>query len=127
MRKLLGRFSVTIYVCIVVCVLVWASWPSRCAKVTLGTIANKQVDLTGCRLVIVNCIQGKRVGRSIIFEPPDDSRHCVILSLADAEVEPTITTFRGYCIGVFDERVPECPHDPPFLYVVDVRPIAAAD
>lgn len=126
MRKLLGRISVTVYVCIVVLVFVWAVWPTRCATVTLGTIANKQVDLTGCRLIIINCIEGKRAGRYLFFDTIDPARNCVVFALAEGEVEPTVTTFRGYVVGVMDERIPGCDHDTPFLYVVDVRPIRPA-
>jgi hypothetical protein len=92
---------------------------------TVGTLADKRNDFTGRRVVITNGGTGKRVGRFIFFDTADATRHCVVFALATTEVEPGVTTFRGYCVGIFDERVPECPHDPPFLYVMDVRPVAA--
>jgi hypothetical protein len=123
MKKLIGRASLTVYIAVIIVICFSLIIPGRTVQVTLGTLANKQTDLTGCRVIIVNCITGKRVGRFVYFDTTDDSRRCVVFALAATEVEPTVTTFRGYVVGVFDERIPGCDHDPPFLYVMDCRPV----
>ena len=123
MKKLLGRISFTVYVAVVIIVSVYLVCPSKPLRITLGTLANPQVDLSGQRAIIANCITGKRVGRYIVFDPPDDLRRCVIFSLADVEVKPTVTTFEALIVGVMDERIPGCDHDPPFVYVIQARPV----
>lgn len=94
---------------------------------TMGTLADKGNDFSGRRVIVTNVGTGKRVGRYIFYDTADATRHCVVFALADAKVEPAVTTLRGYCVGVFDERIPGCPHSPPFLYIASVRPIAEAD
>lgn len=89
---------------------------------SIGTLADRNNDFIGRRIVITNCGTGKRVGRYLFFDTIDPGRHCVVLSLADSKVEPTVTTFRGYVVGIFDEAVPTCHHEPPFLFVIDVKP-----
>lgn len=95
---------------------------TRPVEVTVGTLADRRSDFVGRRVVIHNAGLGKRVGQFVFFDTIDGTRHCVVLALS-GEVEPGCTTFRGYVLGVTDEKIMGCPHDPPFLYVMDVKPV----
>lgn len=90
-------------------------------NITLGMLATATNDYSGRRVVIRNAGCGKRDGMFLFFEGASD-RHAVVFALS-AEVEASRTTFRGYVIGIMDERVNGCPHDPPFLLVIDVKPM----
>lgn len=95
--------------------------------ITFGMLADTQNDYSGRRVVIRNAGNGKRSGRFMFFDTVDRTRHNVVFSFGAAEVEPGCTTFRGYVFGVFEERIPGCDHDPPFLYVMDVKPVKDSD
>ena len=91
--------------------------------VTLGMIANSANDYSARRVVIRNAGDWKRKGRFLIFDANATDRHDVVFALSAAEVEAGCTTFSGYVFGNFDERILDCPHDPPFLLVLDVKPV----
>lgn len=94
-------------------------WP---VHVTVGTLSERNRDFTGKRIVIHNGGTGKQVGRYVFYDTIDPTRHCVVLALA-GEVKPDVTTFRGYVVGVMEEGIAGCSHNPPFLLVIDVKPM----
>jgi hypothetical protein len=117
------KVSVVLFVSLIVVCFFVIIQPTSPVKTTLGALSEKSSDFSGQRVVISNAILGQRSGRFIWFRAGVDHRHDVVFALRTAEVEADCTTFRGYCFGVMEERIPECPHDPPFLYVMGVEPI----
>lgn len=91
-------------------------------KTTLGTVAEKQADFEGCRLILSNAILGEQKGRFIRFKSTVDNRYDVVLVLKNVEVTDA-TTFRCYDMGLMTEAVFGCPFRPPFILLIDGEPI----
>ena len=122
-EKILSRvLGIVGGILLVVIVVIYARDTSP-KHITFGMLADTQNDYSGRRVVIRNAGSGKRIGRFLIFDTVDRTRHNVVFALSAAEVEAGCTTFSGYVFGNFDERILDCPHDPPFLLVLDVKPV----
>ena len=90
------------------------------ARLTLGTIAQKTVDLRDQRVVVSNVVGGVRHDRFLLIASTVSTRHPVVFAFRD-EVEPHGGIVVGYCFGVADQSVPGAPTEPPFVYVFDCR------
>lgn len=90
-------------------------------KTTLGTVAEKQADFEGCRLILANAIHGERSGPFIRFKSAVDHRYDVVLTLRE-DAPDDCTVFRCYCVGIMNDRIAGCPFEPPFVLLIHGEP-----
>lgn len=124
--KILARVLGIITGFVAVVIIIVYCWDSSPKHVTLGMLAYTANDYRGRRVVIRNAGNGKRDGRFLIFDCKSTDRYDVVF-IVSPEVKPGVSTFEGYVFGIFEDRIPGCPHDPPFLLVLDVKPIVEVD
>lgn len=122
-EQLLNHLYTLLVVSVVVFLVALYIRPLAPRTITLGALSEQTSDLRGQRVVVTNAVNWSRRGRYLTFETDNPLRRRVVFILSVTEVDPGCTTFRGYCYGVFEEPILGCPHDPPFLLVMDVKPV----
>ncbi len=110
---------------VVVFVGVWVM-PAGRQSVTLGQLATKEPPAPLGRVYVSNCVGGIRDGRFMIYKAPVEFRYTVVFAFPNANETPE-TVFTGYCSGPVDHVVEGIPSDPPYVLVIDCRPVTPAE
>lgn len=91
---------------------------------TLGKLMDKSPGQPAGTVHVSNCGGGKQYGRFLVITSTHKSQHPVVFVLAtERPLGRNETKFSGYCEGVCNFAIPDCPILPPFLLITNAVPI----
>lgn len=93
-------------------------------RVTLGHLAQNPRSFDGRKVILSNTGAGLAAGRYRWFPSLIGDRLPVVLILIDpfASCEG-VNRYSGYCLGVCDDPIPGLPVKPPFVVILQARPV----
>lgn len=94
--------------------------PPAPIPITMGRFSEEDTEHKEALFKLSNCYGYEENGQYLFFKLESATRFNVVLKRKWHGHDHKSGVYFGNCKGLIEERLPDCPYDPPFILVTDV-------